>query len=95
MMAIWFLSSAWAQYIGGIIAGMTETESVAGSALSNEAALNASLDVFWILGWIGVGIGVLLSLCSFVLKHMAHGAFTEKTPEELAEQAAAASKPAE
>ena len=95
MMAIWFLSSAWAQYIGGIIAGMTETESVAGSALSNEAALNASLDVFWILGWIGVGIGVLLSLGSFVLKHMAHGAFTEKTPEELAEQAAAASKPAE
>ena len=95
MMAIWFLSSAWAQYIGGIIAGMTETESVAGSALSNEAALNASLDVFWILGWIGVGIGVLLSLCSFVLKHMAHGAFTEKTPEELAEQAAAASKPAQ
>ena len=89
------LSSAWAQYIGGIIAGMTETESVAGSALSNEAALNASLDVFWILGWIGVGIGVLLSLGSFVLKHMAHGAFTEKTPEELAEQAAAASKPAE
>ena len=95
MMAIWFLSSAWAQYIGGIIAGMTETESVAGSALSNEAALNASLDVFWILGWVGVSIGVVLSLASFVLKHMAHGAFTEKTPEELAEQAAAASKPAE
>ncbi len=93
MMAIWFLSSAWAQYIGGIIAGMTETESVAGSALSNEAALKASLDVFYILGWVGVGIGVLLSLASFVLKHMAHGAFTEKTPEELA--ADAASKPAE
>lgn len=93
MMAIWFLSSAWAQYIGGIIAGMTETESVAGTALSNEAALKASLDVFWILGWVGVGIGVVLSLASFVLKHMAHGAFTEKSPEELA--ADAASKPAE
>lgn len=93
MMAIWFLSSAWAQYIGGIIAGMTETESVAGTALSNEAALKASLDVFWILGWVGVGIGVVLSLASFVLKHMAHGAFTEKSPEEPA--ADAASKPAE
>lgn len=95
MMAIWFLSSAWAQYIGGIIAGMTETESVAGRALSNEAALKASLDVFWILGWVGVGLGVVLSAGSFFLKHMAHGAFTEKTPDELAEQAAAAAKPAE
>lgn len=91
MMAIWFLSSAWAQYIGGIIAGMTETESVAGRALSNEAALKASLDVFWVLGWVGVGIGVALSLASFALKHMAHGAFDE-TPET---EAAPASKPAE
>jgi POT family proton-dependent oligopeptide transporter len=78
MMAIWFLSSAWAQYVGGIIAGMTETETVAGAALSNEAALKASLDVFWILGWVGVGIGVILSLASFLLKHMAHGAFDEQ-----------------
>ncbi len=93
MMAIWFLSSAWAQYIGGIIAGMTETESVAGRALSNEAALKASLDVFWILGWVGVGIGVTLSLGSFVLKRMAHGAFEEKSEDELA--ADRASKPAE
>jgi len=89
MMAIWFLSSAWAQYIGGIIAGMTETESVAGRALSNQAALKASLDVFWILGWVGVGIGVVLSLASFVLKHMAHGAFDEKAEPE------ATAKPAE
>jgi POT family proton-dependent oligopeptide transporter len=79
MMAIWFLSSAWAQYIGGIIAGMTETDAVAGVALSNEAALKASLDVFWILGWVGVGIGVVLSISSFFLKHLAHGAFDERS----------------
>jgi hypothetical protein len=51
------------------------------------------LDVVWILGWVGVGVGVALSLASFLLKHMAHGAFTEKTPDELAAQAAV--KPAE
>lgn len=79
MMAIWFLASAWAQYIGGIIAGMTETESVAGSALSNELALKTSVDVFYVLGWIGVGIGVALSVASFFLKHMAHGAFEANT----------------
>jgi POT family proton-dependent oligopeptide transporter len=83
MMAVWFLSSSWAQYIGGIIAGLTETETVAGAALSNEDALNASIGVFNMLGWVGVVIGVVLSVASFFLKHMAHGAFEEKP--ELAE----------
>lgn len=36
--------------------------------------------MFWILGWVGVGIGVLLSAGSFFLKHMAHGAFDETLP---------------
>jgi POT family proton-dependent oligopeptide transporter len=75
MMATWFLSSAWAQYVGGIIAGLTETETVAGAALDNEAALNGSIEVFAVLGWVGIGIGVALSLVSFLLKGMAHGAF--------------------
>jgi POT family proton-dependent oligopeptide transporter len=77
MMATWFLSSAWAQYVGGIIAGLTETETVAGSALNNETALNTSVEVFEMLGWWGIGIGVALSLVSFLLKGMAHGAFEE------------------
>jgi POT family proton-dependent oligopeptide transporter len=84
MMATWFLSSAWAQYVGGIIAGLTETETIAGAALSNEAALNTSLEVFTMLGWVGVGIGVALAGLSFFLKGMAHGAFEEKP--ELAMQ---------
>jgi proton-dependent oligopeptide transporter, POT family len=91
MMATWFLSSAWAQYVGGIIAGLTETETVAGSALSNEAALNASVEVFAMLGWVGVGIGVGLVIASFFLKGMAHGVFEEKP--ELAK--GAATQPAE
>ena len=91
MMATWFLSSAWAQYVGGIIAGLTETETVAGAALDNEAALNASLNVFEMLGWWGIGIGVVLTVASFFLKGMAHGAFDEKP--ELAKGAAA--QPAE
>jgi proton-dependent oligopeptide transporter, POT family len=90
MMAIWFLSSAWAQYIGGIIAGLTETETAAGSVLSNEAALNASIEVFTVLGWVGVVVGVLLSLASFVLKHLAHGAFEEKPQVEGAARPSAA-----
>ena len=86
MMATWFLASAWAQYVGGIIAGLTETETVAGAALDNQAALNSSLQVFEMLGWWGVGIGVVLSIASFFLKGMAHGVFEEKP--ELAQEAA-------
>jgi POT family proton-dependent oligopeptide transporter len=91
MMATWFLASAWAQYVGGIVAGLTETETVAGSALSNEAALNASVEVFNMLGWVGVAIGAGLTVLSFFLKGMAHGAFEEKP--ELAK--GAATQPAE
>lgn len=72
MMAVWFLSSAWAQYVGGIIAGLAGTETVAGAALDPEAALESSTSVFWSLGLIAIAIGVGLGLLSFVLKFMAH-----------------------
>lgn len=72
MMAVWFLSSAWAQYVGGIIAGFAGTETVAGAALDPKAALQSSTEVFWWLGWLAVGIGVGLSALSFGLKLMAH-----------------------
>jgi POT family proton-dependent oligopeptide transporter len=82
MMATWFLANAWAGYVSGIIAGMAETETIAGAALDNEAALKSSLKVFEMLGWWGVGIGVALCVASFFLKRMAHGAFDEN-PEVM------------
>ena len=39
MMATWFLANAWAGYVSGIIAGMADTETIAGAALDNKAAL--------------------------------------------------------
>ncbi|MDB5471938.1 MAG: transporter [Caulobacter sp.] len=73
MMAVWFLSSSVAQYVGSIIAGLIETETVGGQVLDKKAALIASLDVFGKLGWAGVAIGVLFVLISFLIKHWAHG----------------------
>jgi POT family proton-dependent oligopeptide transporter len=72
MMAVWFLSSAWAQYVGGIIAGLAGTETVAGAALDPRSALESSTEVFETLGLIAVGIGVALSAASFWLKRLAH-----------------------
>jgi POT family proton-dependent oligopeptide transporter len=73
MMAVWFLSSSIAQYVGGWIAGLAGTETVGGQVLDPGAALATSLEVFGTLGWVGVGIGVAFMLVSFVIKHWAHG----------------------
>lgn len=72
MMAIWFLASSIAQYVGGFIAGLAGTETVGGQVLNPELALKTSLGVFNTLGWGGFGIGVAFVLISFLIKHWSH-----------------------
>ena len=43
MMAVWFLASSIAQYVGGWIAGFLVTESVGGEVLDPELALNTAI----------------------------------------------------
>lgn len=73
MMAVWFLSSSIAQFVGGIIAGFAGTETVGGQVLDPAAALRSSLEVFEMLGWWGIGLGGVFILASFFIKHWAHG----------------------
>ncbi|HZV84152.1 MAG TPA: oligopeptide:H+ symporter [Brevundimonas sp.] len=74
MMAVWFLASSIAQFVGGKIAGLMGTETVGGQVLDPQGALATSLDGFGKLGWWGVGIGVAFILISFVIKGWSHGA---------------------
>ena len=74
MMAVWFLASSIAQFVGGRIAGLMGTETVGGQVLDPQGALATSLDGFGKLGWWGVGIGVGFILISFVIKGWSHGA---------------------
>ena len=74
MMAVWFLSSSIAQYVGGIIAGAMGTETVGGQVLDPAGALATSLDGFNKLGWAGMACGVAFIALSFAIKHWAHGA---------------------
>jgi proton-dependent oligopeptide transporter, POT family len=74
MMAVWFLSSSIAQYVGGIIAGAMGTETVGGQVLDPAAALATSIDGFNKLGWAGIGVGVVFVVLSFFIKHWSHGA---------------------
>ena len=74
MMAVWFLASSIAQYVGGYIAGLMGTETVGGQVLDPQGALQTSLAGFDSLGKWGVGIGVAFILISFFIKGWSHGA---------------------
>ncbi|MFP5296113.1 MAG: MFS transporter, partial [Alphaproteobacteria bacterium] len=74
MMAVWFLASSIAQFVGGHIAGLMGTETVGGQVLDPAGALQTSLSGFDSLGKWGVGIGVAFILISFFIKGWSHGA---------------------
>ena len=73
MMAVWFMASSIAHFVGGMIAGAAGTETVGGQVLDPAAALNTSLESFNTLGWVGVGIGVAFILASVVIAKWSNG----------------------
>ena len=74
VMAVWFLASSWAQWIGGLIAQMTGAETVGGEVLDPAKALQTYVEVFTLIGAWGAGLGVLLLVLSPWLSKWAHGA---------------------
>ena len=74
IMATWFLASSWAQWLGGKIAQLTASETVAGQVLDPAKALATYVEVFKMIGLWGVGAGALMLVASPVLKKWAHGA---------------------
>ena len=85
MMAVWFMAVAIAQYVGGIIAGLTTTETVGGQVLDPAAALTTSLKVFNVIGLVSIGIGVLFLVLSPWLKKWSHGSDdTDAAPVDTA-----------
>ena len=73
MMAVWFMASSIAHFIGGEIAKRAGTETVGGQVTNPEAALQTSLDTFHTIGLWGVGIGVGFILISFVISKWSNG----------------------
>ncbi len=73
MMGVWFLSSAMAQYVGGIVAQLASTETVGGEVLNPQVSLETYLGVFQTIGLWGVGLGAVLLLLWPLLKRGMHG----------------------
>jgi proton-dependent oligopeptide transporter, POT family len=73
MMGVWFLSISMAQYVGGMVAQVASVETVGGQVTNLQVSLNTYLGVFTTIGWVSVGIGIVLLLLSWPLKYLMHG----------------------
>ena len=89
IMAVWYLSISWAEWIGGFIASFAGSATVGGQVLDPRAALASSLHVFTVIGWAAVGFGVVFLALSPLMKRWAHGAsdsYETPPPAPLAPQ---------
>ena len=74
IMATWFLASSWAQWLGAKVAQLTASETVAGQVLDPGKALSTYVGVFKMVGFWGLGAGLVMIAASPILKRWAHGA---------------------
>ena len=73
MMGVFFLASAMAQYVGGVVAQVASVETVAGEVTNPAQSLATYVEVFSGIGWVAVGIGLFLLFLAPWLKRWMHG----------------------
>lgn len=73
MFGVWLLSSAMAQYVGGIVAQFASTETVAGKVLNPQVSLETYLGVFQTIGIASICAGGVLLVLWPLLKKGMHG----------------------
>jgi POT family proton-dependent oligopeptide transporter len=73
MMGVWFLSISVAQYVAGVVAQVASVETVGGQVTNLKVSLDTYTGVFWTIGLISMGIGVVLLLISPLIKKWMHG----------------------
>ena len=73
MMGVWFLSISVAQYVAGVVAQVASVETVGGQVTNLKVSLDTYTGVFWKIGLVSAGIGLLLLLLSPLIKKWMHG----------------------
>ncbi|MBQ13872.1 MAG: peptide MFS transporter [Gammaproteobacteria bacterium] len=73
MMGCWFLASAAGNYVSGIIAAMTGSETVSGEVTDPGAALASYVEVYSTAGWYSIAAGVFAIFLVPLLKRFMHG----------------------
>ncbi|RZM24160.1 MAG: MFS transporter, partial [Sphingomonas sp.] len=73
MMGVWFLSISVAQYVAGVVAQVASVDTVGGQVTNLKVSLDTYAGVFWTIGLVSAGIGVVLLLISPLIKKWMHG----------------------
>ncbi|QQE11639.1 peptide MFS transporter [Planctomycetota bacterium] len=73
MMGVWFLSTSLAHSLAGSIAKMTSSETVGGVVVNPQEQFDTYISVFTNIGLVGVAIGLVLLVCSPILRRMMAG----------------------
>ncbi|MGY0557894.1 MULTISPECIES: peptide MFS transporter [unclassified Lysobacter] len=81
MMGTWFLASAAGNFIAGLIAQATS-----GSAAGAIEGATPVMDVYGRIGWIAIGVGVVVILISPFIKRLMHEDVKDHHNQELAGQ---------
>lgn len=73
LMGAWFLATAFSQYLAGIISGFTSVDSSSGAAFPPPSeTVNLYGNVFFKIGLVAIGSGVVCALISPILKMWMH-----------------------
>lgn len=96
IMGTWFFASATGNFVAGLIAAATGSESASGEAASKQTVL----DVYSTIGWVAIGVGVAILIIAPLIKKLMHLDTLRDNDElagiaELAEPAAAGMHPEE
>jgi len=68
IMGMWFFASATGNFVAGLIAAATGSERASGEGAGKEVVL----EVYQQIGWIAVGVGVVVVLISPLIKKLMH-----------------------
>ena len=88
MMGVWFLSSAGASFLAGMIAGEATIDGAQSGNVDPTASLPVYTDVFSTLGWAGLGIGVAVMVIAPLLRRLMHEGESARQPEQGQEEEA-------
>ena len=68
IMGTWFFASATGNFVAGLIAAATGSESASGEAAGKQTVL----DVYGTIGWVAIGVGVAIIVVAPLIKKLMH-----------------------
>jgi POT family proton-dependent oligopeptide transporter len=83
IMGTWFFASATGNFVAGLIAAATGSEAASGEGAGKEVVL----DVYSQIGWIAIGVGVVVLVISPLIKKLMHlDTLQDDSPQTEAER---------